>query len=546
MADRFLEIALGNAGSAVLLALAVMLVTRIVRRPAVAHLLWTVVLLRLLMPPLLELPLLPTADPLRGAAVVEGVFALPVGGAAAAVEGRVAGAPVKSLGLLAWALGAALVAAVAAVRTTRLSRLVAASSSPSPALERRMSDLAERMGLARPPRTRVVDAPVSPMLWAPFRAPTLVLPKALLDRLEGREHDTLIAHELAHLRRRDHLVRYLELVATVAFWWHPLVWWASRQLRAAEEQCCDALVATSLPGHVRAYADCLVKTLRYVSLTGLRPQPVASGLGEMKHLKGRITMIMSRRVPQSVSASVRGLVLLLSLAALVMSPTLACRSDEPAAVEYSGDPITLNLSDAELRDVLLVFSELVGPKIAVDTRAEEAGLLDAKVTLEVSETPWDEALDRILHEHGLGATLEGETLWVHAVGDAMEVGDPFNGEPLLRLPEPDLAPVSKTADGSEPFTYVKDGKITEPRKLETPRPVYPEHLRKEKVQGVVILETVVTVEGLVSDVKVLNDAHPDFAQAAKEAVRQWTFEPATLDGDPVAVKYILTAQFRLK
>ena len=47
-------------------------------------------------------------------------------------------------------------------------------------------------------------------------------------------------HALAHLRRRDHWVRYLELAATCAYWWHPAAWWARAALREAVDRWRDA------------------------------------------------------------------------------------------------------------------------------------------------------------------------------------------------------------------------------------------------------------------------------------------------------------------
>jgi beta-lactamase regulating signal transducer with metallopeptidase domain len=85
------------------------------------------------------------------------------------------------------------------------------------------------------------------MLWAVLRRPRLLLPAGLWDDLDEAQRDTLIAHELAHLRRRDHWVRLVEVAATVLYWWHPAVWWARRELREAEEQCCDAWVVWSMP-----------------------------------------------------------------------------------------------------------------------------------------------------------------------------------------------------------------------------------------------------------------------------------------------------------
>src|SRR5262249_42213197 len=78
-------------------------------------------------------------------------------------------------------------------------------AEPAPAWLQRESDgLAARLGLARAPGVRLLPGRVSPMLWAPGRAARLLLPSELLGRLDAGGRRTLLAHELAHLPRRDH------------------------------------------------------------------------------------------------------------------------------------------------------------------------------------------------------------------------------------------------------------------------------------------------------------------------------------------------------
>ena len=74
-----------------------------------------------------------------------------------------------------------------------------------------------------------------PLVWSFGLSPRVILPSELFARLGREAQGTILAHELIHIRRGDHLVRLLELAATTVFWWHPVVWWASRQLRELEE-----------------------------------------------------------------------------------------------------------------------------------------------------------------------------------------------------------------------------------------------------------------------------------------------------------------------
>lgn len=88
--------------------------------------------------------------------------------------------------------------------------------------------------------------------------------------------------------------------------------------------------------------------------------------------------------------------------------------------------------------------------------------------------------------------------------------------------------------------------ITHPVVVEKVDPVYPEGARAERVTGMVIVETVVTSDGSVEDVRVLESPDERLSAAAVAAVRQWRFKPALCDGTPVGVYYNLTFKFHLQ
>jgi hypothetical protein len=139
------------------------------------------------------------------------------------------------------------------------------------------------------------------MIWPIGLRPRLLIPQGLLDRLTLEQRDTLLTHELAHLHRRDHWVRGLELLVMGIFWWHPIVWWGRQAIREAEEECCDAWVLWVLPASSRAYASALVEALDF--LAGARPAmlpPAACGLGQFQTLKRRLTMILTGTTPRAL------------------------------------------------------------------------------------------------------------------------------------------------------------------------------------------------------------------------------------------------------
>jgi len=331
--ELFLRIVLINTATASLLALAVALIGLALRRPAVMHVLWLIVLIKLFTPPLVEVETLPSA---WFSSTAETVAFENVPATAPTVTSMVSPPPasrglsLSAIGVGIWFTGAASILLLALWRTSRFQRFVADSPEASPALLRRASTLARRIGLAHAPQLRLIAGQVSPMLWHAPGGCVLLLPQELLQRLDPSECDAVLAHELAHLQRRDHWVRWIEFAAGTLFWWHPLVWWTRRQLRIAEEKSCDALVLRALPGQAGAYAEGLLKTLEYLAGRKSCTPALATGADETRHLSERLTMILNERLPRPTPVLLRWLVGSLALAALLVFPTWAERdTDEP-------------------------------------------------------------------------------------------------------------------------------------------------------------------------------------------------------------------------
>jgi hypothetical protein len=77
-----------------------------------------------------------------------------------------------------------------------------------------------------------------------------------------------------------------------------------------------------------------------------------------------------------------------------------------SASTYTGEPISLNLRDADIRDVLGTFAKLTGTDIQVDPGVE------GTVTVACQNVPWDEVFDSLLDEHGLTYKMDGATIRV--------------------------------------------------------------------------------------------------------------------------------------
>lgn len=88
--------------------------------------------------------------------------------------------------------------------------------------------------------------------------PAVIVPTSLITGLSPAELESLLAHELAHIRRHDYLVNVLQTVIETVLFYHPAVWWLSRVVRCERENCCDDL-AVAACGSSMVFAKALTK-----------------------------------------------------------------------------------------------------------------------------------------------------------------------------------------------------------------------------------------------------------------------------------------------
>ena len=162
-------------------------------------------------------------------------------------------------------------------------------------------DEAEQIGrwLGVPvPELLVVPDLGTPLLWCLGR-PQLVLPGKLVKTLPLDRWRGILTHELAHLRRRDHWISRLELVAGLIWWWNPLYWLTRARLDAEAELACDAWVVWAMPKDRLSYAEVLFDIC---TLSLARPAAPTLGVaGSGRFFERRLTMILYEHVPCRLS-----------------------------------------------------------------------------------------------------------------------------------------------------------------------------------------------------------------------------------------------------
>jgi beta-lactamase regulating signal transducer with metallopeptidase domain len=315
--ETLIRAGLANAAVAALLALAAVLVGRLMRRPRVAHVLWLLVLVKLVTPPMFTVSLpwlngpdveiaeselvaeVPPADaflaPLQ--AVDTAPFADPVQPVAEQKPNDVAPeTPTRwswiGVAFALWLSGALVCGCVAAVRIARFHRALEHTEAAPAELRTVVRGVAARLGLRTCPEIRLVRGRIPPLVWPLGRRLQLVLPCDFLAQIDAQQTEMVVAHELAHVLRRDHLVRWLEIVVLTLQWWNPVAWFARGRLRRAEEACCDALVVERFSANRRGYAETLLRAADFVAGDCLHAPAPVSGIGTNGSLKERCEMVL--------------------------------------------------------------------------------------------------------------------------------------------------------------------------------------------------------------------------------------------------------------
>ncbi|MGP0017390.1 MAG: energy transducer TonB [Candidatus Sulfotelmatobacter sp.] len=99
---------------------------------------------------------------------------------------------------------------------------------------------------------------------------------------------------------------------------------------------------------------------------------------------------------------------------------------------------------------------------------------------------------------------------------------------------------------SEEVVYEHQGPgMTHPKPVYQPPPEYADRPRRKKIQGNVFLSMIVTADGTVRDPQVTQSLDKDLDKKALECVSKWKFDPATKDGQPVAMRIAVEVNFHL-
>ncbi len=472
-------------------------------RPAICHALWLVVLFKLLLPPVIAWPVSlqsPPPPPKVQPAVTQTVtvvrevpapaWDMPKVVPVPRVVASPAPPPVHKapspftwrnasiLLAIVWGIGSLLTLALHLHRIRRFRSLVK-QARPAPDWLRQWTDeLAATFGV-RAPVVMVAPGIASAVVWNPWR-PRIFVSADLLDSVGRDGWKGILAHELAHLKRRDLWVGWLELAASCLWWWNPLLAPVRRRLHLYTELACDAWVLWALPESGSHYAEVLY---RIVSCeTGRQESVPAFGMaaGPAAAFKTRLSLLLQGgvacRMPGRALAAIIALLLValpsLSTAAkapprarvllaldntAVPAPSAPPRATAPVTIEKVLDaPGSIEFDNIHLMEILSFIADSNEPlnfcidwrvvqipgNMDTDANSHARGRKPVYVTdgmvphADIRNVAWREVLDRLLRPMGLTYVVKAHHVWISSPAMIQEDSGRANQEP--RNPSPEL------------------------------------------------------------------------------------------------------------
>jgi TonB family protein len=335
-----------------------------------------------------------------------------------------------------------------------------------------------------------VPAGRGPMTVGVWRR-TLLLPEEWLGKVHTEDLDAAIAHECAHMQRRDFGKNLLYRVITLPISYHPAVWLMQARVTETREMLCDAMAAEAVAGRER-YARSLLRLAKNLVDCGRSQNLHAIGIFDANNFERRVMNLTMKRTDAGTMrrVAIKAVCAVLgagtTLSALAMRTQVATPEPEPATQATAmmvavPRPATGEPAKSFKMDVQPVVAAAASPAVA-----------PAPMRVKVL-TP---------------AVVEPE-------------------------PMQEASPARQVSAG------VMAGNI-----LTKVTPIYPQAAKDAKVQGAVVLDAVIGKDGTIRSLKLVSG--PDeLTHSAWNAVSQWTYQPYLLNGQPTEVETTITVNYSL-
>ena len=403
----------------------------------------------------------------------------------------------------------------------------------------RWYDFAQRIatsyGLRRPVTLLQSAHPSLLVTWGLVR-PKVILPSAA-DTWTDERAQVVLSHELAHIRRGDWIVQLSAELLRAIYWFNPLLWLACRRLRLESEHACDdEVMSRGVVG--TEYATHLIELARTLNQRRqiLLPAPAMARPSSLERRVRAMLNVHRNRGPISRGTRAAIFVLLFAATAIVAAA-------QGSFVSFSGTIVDESARGIPSTTVALT-NEARQAKYEVKTNAigrfEFVGLPPGDYGVEAKGMGF-ESLKDVVSVSGQNVQ-RNYTLKLGTLQETIIIKDDVRDHGREPRPSPFRErPASKRAECA---TSGGGGYIVPPKKLRDFSPTYPVNLRGTGTSGSVVLRGRIALDGYITDISVVGDAHPDFANAAVVAVREWLYSETLLNCAPVEVGMTITANFQ--
>ena len=432
--------------------------------------------------------------------------------------------------VLLWGAGVMLVACRTWYQWRALTIVAHRFAAPDAALDAALARVAERLRFVQRIRVLVSSRIDTPTLIG-WLKPVILLPTAVALGFPADQIELILAHEVGHLRRHDHLVNLVQTFVETLLFYHPVVHWISRDIRNERELCCDRLVLRLTAGEPCRYARALT------ALEELRLPPVQLALAANGGLLlDRVRRIVGMPTPQlSVGRHVPALWLLLGVG-LSIALAAALRIEQFDTVALRVSTLAADwLPAAELR---------VLPSVALAVPFERPRLQLAPIPRVRAEIAPPVSTTTSTRQRELVASSSQSLV---AARVSPPIFSPASPRDLMATDE--LPVVTDLRPAKPVLTMAPEAVPAQPMPSATPVPThmvapdYPFAGREDGNERVQI-RFAIAADGSVRDIAVIRSNTTDaaFARAAEHALAQWRFSHgASADS---AKRYLQTFVFR--
>ncbi len=227
---------------------------------------------------------------------------------------------------LGW-LGAVLAMALLLIqRISFVQGLLAQSAPPSQRMQNTLRQSCRKVGLRKTPNLRLSPISASPSVSGLLR-PTILIPRNLAEKITNPQLESIILHELVHIKRADLWVSFLQTLIQIFYFYNLLLWLANAIIRKVREQAVDEATLVAMGENAEQYPETLLHISR---LTFSRPALSLRLIGVVeskKALTARIKHILSRPFPKSAKLGLLGLLAIIITAATLLP--MAAAKEKP-------------------------------------------------------------------------------------------------------------------------------------------------------------------------------------------------------------------------